>query len=155
VVADGGSEVAEETKGYIEIKASPEEILEVITDFDAYPKWAQGVKDAKVKKKDSKGRPSEVFMEAGSMGIGAKYTLKYTYKAKNGGLSWTSTEASGAVKSIRGEYVLEPEDEKKTKVTYRTTMELAISIPGFMRRQGEKMIIDTALKGLKKRVEGR
>jgi carbon monoxide dehydrogenase subunit G len=147
--------MAEETEGTIEIKASPEDVMEVITDFEAYPTWAQGVKKAEIKKKDSKGRPQEVFMEAGSMGINAKYTLKYTYKAKNGGLSWTSTDASGAVKSIKGAYELDPKDDESTKVTYRTTMELGISVPGFMKRQGEKMIIGTALKGLKKEVEKR
>jgi carbon monoxide dehydrogenase subunit G len=146
--------MAEETEGTIEIEASPEDVMEVITDFDAYPKWAQGVKKAEVKKKDSKGRPQEVFMEAGSMGINAKYTLKYTYKAKNGGLSWTSKDTSGAVKSIKGSYELDSKDGS-TKVTYRTTMELGISVPGFMKRQGEKMIIDTALKGLKREVEKR
>ncbi len=30
-----------------------------------------------------------------------------------------------------------------------------MSVPGFMKRQGERMIIDSALKGLKKRVESR
>ena len=56
----------------------------------------------------------------------------------------------GAVKSIKGEYVLE-RSTKGTKVTYRTTMELAISLPGLMKLQAEKTIINTALGGLKKR----
>jgi hypothetical protein len=94
-------------------------------------------------------------MEASSMGIGAKYTLTYTYKANRGGLSWTSKDAEGAVRSIVGEYVLEPLDEDSTLVTYRTTMELAVKLPGIMRRQAEKTIINAALGGLKKRVEDR
>ena len=93
-------------------------------------------------------------MEVGQMGVGAKYTLTYKYKANDGGLSWTSKDASGAVKTIKGEYLLEP-SKKGTKVTYRTTMELAISLPGLMKRQAEKTIINTALGGLKKRVESR
>ena len=147
--------MAEETEGSVEINATPEEILEVITDFDAYPEWASGVKKAEVKRKNSRGRPSEVWMEAGSMGVGASYTLAYSYRAKNSGLSWRSTEASGAVKAIEGEYALDPLDDGKTRVTYRTTIELAIKVPGFMKRQGEKMVIDAALKGLKERVESR
>ncbi len=146
--------MAEETEGSITINASPDQVMEVITDFNAYPKWTQGVKKTEIKKKDSKGRPAEVYMEAGSMGFNAKYTLRYSYKAKNSGLSWTSLEASGAVKSIKGEYALDG-DGDQTKVTYRTTMELGMSVPGFMKRQGERMIIDSALKGLKKRVESR
>lgn len=145
--------MAEGTEGNIEIEAAPAEVMKVITDFEAYPRWAQGVKKAEVLKTDSKGRPSEVIMEAGQMGINATYTLEYKYKAGNRGLSWTTKEASGAVKDITGEYVLEPSGEA-THVTYRLTMVPAISLGGFMKRQAEKTIINTALGGLKKRVEG-
>ena len=147
--------MAEQGEGSIEISASPADVLAVIADFEAYPAWAQGVKKAEVRKKDSRGRPSEVFFEAGQMGIGASYTLSYRYKAKDGGLSWKSTKASGAVKSIEGEYVLEPAGKGKTKVTYRLKLEPAVNLGSFMRRQAERTIINTALGGLKKRVESR
>ena len=146
--------MAEEGEGSIEIAASPADVLDVITDFAAYPTWAQGVKKAQVRKKDSRGRTNEVFFEVGQMGIGASYTLSYRYKAKDGGLSWKSTSASGAVKSIEGEYVLEPAGKGKTKATYRLKLEPAINLGGFMKRQAERTIINTALGGLKKRVEG-
>jgi carbon monoxide dehydrogenase subunit G len=145
--------MAELTEGSIEIEATPEDILAVITDFAAYPRWAQGIKKTEVRKKDSRGRPKEVWMEAASMGIGAKYTLTYTYTAKNGGLSWTSKDAEGAVRTIDGEYVLEPVGDGKTRVTYRTTMQVAVKVPGFLKKQGERMVINTALGGLKRQVE--
>jgi ribosome-associated toxin RatA of RatAB toxin-antitoxin module len=146
--------MAEQTEGSIDITATPAQIMEVITDFGAYPRWAQGVRMTKVLKRDISGRPTEVSMEAGQMGITAQYTLSYRYKARDRGLSWASKEASGAVKSIAGEYVLEPAGET-TKVTYRLTMEPAIGLGGFMRRQAERTIINAALGGLKKRVESR
>jgi ribosome-associated toxin RatA of RatAB toxin-antitoxin module len=144
--------MAEEGEGTTEIAASPVEVLAVITDFAAYPKWASGVKKAEVRKKDSKGRPNEVFFDVGQMGIGATYTLAYRYKAKDGGLSWKSTEATGAVKKIEGEYLLEPSGNK-TKVTYRLKLEPAINLGGFMKRQAERTIVNAALGGLKKQVE--
>ena len=144
--------MAEQTEGTTEIRATPAEIMGVITDFDAYPQWA-GVRSAEVKKRDSKGRPSEVAMAVSQMGFEATYTLAYRYAAKDGGVSWTTKEASGAVKDIRGEYVLEPAGDA-TEVTYRLTLDVAISLPGFLRRQAEKQVINTALGGLKKRVEG-
>ena len=146
--------MAEQTEGTNEIDASPADVMEVITDFEAYPKWAQGVRKAKVTKRDSKGRPSEVSFEAGQMGISASYTLAYRYKAKDGGIAWKSTKASGAVKSIKGEYLLEA-SRKGTRVTYRLELEPAVGLGGFMKRQAERTIINTALGGLKKRVEGR
>jgi ribosome-associated toxin RatA of RatAB toxin-antitoxin module len=147
--------MAEHTEGSIEILSTPSEIIDVITDFDAYPEWAQGIKRTEIRKKDSLGRPTEVWMEAASMGFGAKYTLTYSYRSKSGGLSWTSKDAEGVVKSIEGEYELESITDGQTKVTYRTSMELSMPVPGFMMKQGQRIIIDTALKGLKKRVERR
>jgi carbon monoxide dehydrogenase subunit G len=144
--------MTEQTEGQIEIAADPAEVLAVITDFEAYPEWATGITKSEVEKKDSKGRAAEVAFEVSQMGVGAKYTLAYSYKTKDGGLSWTTRSASGAVKDIRGEYLLEPAGDG-TKVTYRTTVELAIPMVGFMKRQAEKMIISTALDGLRKRVE--
>ena len=146
--------MAEQTKGQIEIAAIPAEVLAVITDFEAYPEWVTGMTKAAVQTKDSKERATEVSFEVNQMGVGAKYTLAYKYKAKEGGLSWTTKSASGAVKDIKGEYVLEPAGES-TNVTYRTTIDLAIPMMGFMKRQAEKVIISTALDGLKKRVESR
>ena len=49
---------------------------------------ASGVKKATVKKRDSKGRASEVAFEVSQMGVGATYTLAYRYRAGDGGLSW-------------------------------------------------------------------
>jgi ribosome-associated toxin RatA of RatAB toxin-antitoxin module len=144
--------MAEQTEGEIQIEAEPAGVLAVISDYEAYPEWADGITKTEVKKQDSKGRPSEVAFEVSQMGVGAKYTLAYTYKAKDGGVSWTTKSASGAVKDIKGEYVLEASG-KSTKVTYRTTIEPSIPMMGFMKRQAEKMIIGTALGGLKKRVE--
>jgi hypothetical protein len=82
-----------------------------------------------------------------------RYVLAYSYKANNTGVSWTSKEIEGGIKDITGEYELEELDADETKVTYRMTIDLKMKLPGFVRRQGEKAIVDGALKGLKKRVE--
>lgn len=145
--------MAERTEGSTTIDATPKDIMDVLTDFESYPEWA-GIKKVDVKKKDSKGRPKEVAMEVAQMGMEAKYTLSYTYAAKDGGLSWTTATASGAVKDLEGEYELEPAGES-TKVTYRMAVEPAVKLPGFLKRQLEKQIVNTALGGLKKRVESR
>jgi ribosome-associated toxin RatA of RatAB toxin-antitoxin module len=146
--------VAEQTEGSIEISAAPEALMAVVTDFEAYPEWADGIRGAEVVKRDSRGRPSEVAFEVSQMGIAATYTLAYRYKAASGGLSWRTKSASGAVKDITGDYSFEPVGDR-TRVTYRTTIEPAIPMIGFVKRQAEKAIIKTALEGLKERVEGR
>ncbi len=126
----------------------------MIEDFEAYPEW-NDIKTAKIEKKDSSGRASEVTMEVKAPFIGdVRYTLAYKYRADNGGVSWTSKEIEGGIKDIKGEYELDELDDEETKVTYRMSIELKMKVPGFVRRQGEKQIVDGALKGLKKRVEG-
>jgi len=144
--------MAERTEGSIQIAATPQAVMAVITDFEAYPDWADGVRSAEVTKRDGKGRPIEVAFEVSQMGIGAGYTLAYRYRPKLGGLTWTTTAASGAVKDIEGEYALESVPEG-TRVTYRASIEPAIPMMGFLKRQAERAIINAALGGLKKRVE--
>src|ERR687888_1880907 len=122
-------EMAEQTEGEIQIDAKPADVMAVISDYEAYPEWADGIKRAEVTKTDSQDRPSEVAFEVSQMGVGANYTLGYRYKAKDSGVSWTTKSASGAVKDIKGEYVLEASG-KGTKVTYRTTIEPAIPLIG-------------------------
>jgi ribosome-associated toxin RatA of RatAB toxin-antitoxin module len=146
--------MAERAEGSTTIQATPGQVMEVIVDFDSYPAWAD-VKTAEVNEKDSTGRATEVAMAVSQMGFDAAYTLQYTYAAENAGLSWTTKEASGAVKDIQGEYALEADGDDKTKVTYRVMLEPNVKLPGFIKRQIEKMIINNALGGLKKEVEAR
>ena len=56
------------------------------------------------------------------------------------------------LKAMEGAYVLRPSGAG-TEVTYRLAVDLSIPMIGMLRRKAEKVIIDTALKGLKKRVE--
>jgi carbon monoxide dehydrogenase subunit G len=146
--------MAERTEGSIDVQAPPSEVMGVIADFESYPQWAQGVKSARVESRDARGRAKEVSFHVSSAGIDAKYTLTYRYLARGTGCSWATVEASGAVRDITGEYGLEP-IPTGTRVTYRLSMEPAISLPGFLRRTAEKTIVNTALGGLKRRVEGR
>jgi hypothetical protein len=83
----------------------------------------------------------------------ANYTLAYRYAPGDGGMSWVSTEARGAVSNITGEYLLTEIDDDETKVIYRLAVDLGILLPGFVRTQGEKRVIENALEGLKRRVE--
>lgn len=143
--------MAEQTSGSTTINASPADVMAVLTDFEAYPDWA-GIKKVEVVARDAQGRASEVAMEVSQLGFDAKYTLAYQYLAGGGGLSWTTKEATGAVKDIVGAYLLKA-DGAGTEVTYEMSVEPAIKVPGFIKKQIEKQIVNTALGGLKKRVE--
>jgi len=143
--------VAERTEGSIEIEADPPDVMDVIRDFPSYPEWA-GVESAEVVEEDDDGRGSAVAFEVSQMGFSARYTLEYDYEDDDRGVSWTTREAEGAVRDVQGEYVLEPEGDG-TRVTYRLAVELAVKVPGLVKRQGERQVVKTALEGLKRRVE--
>jgi hypothetical protein len=56
------------------------------------------------------------------------------------------------MRSQEGSYEL-AETGGSTEVTYRLAVDLKVPMLGMFKRKAEKMIMDTALKGLKKRVE--
>src|SRR5512134_1805776 len=146
--------MTEQTEGQIVIEASAPEIMDVLTDYEAYPEWA-AVKSATVLERGEGGIGTRVAFEVDVPVLGrASYTLAYRYAPADGGMSWVSTEARGAVSDISGEYLLTEIDEDETKVIYRLSVELGVLLPGFVRTQGEKRVIQNALEGLKRRVEG-
>lgn len=149
--------MADRTEGTITIEAPPSAVMAGISDFEAYPEWSPEIKKVEVRDRDEQGRGSDVYYEVAAGPITAKYTLRYTYTPDDGGVTWTFVEGSG-IKDMDGEYRLEP-DGDGTLVTYTLTLDVPIPGPGFIKKrllaEGEKRIIDTALKGLKGRVESR
>ena len=145
--------MSEQTEGRTTIGASAAEIMDVLTDFEAYPQWAD-VKSVRILERGDGGLGTKVAFEVDVPVLGrASYTLAYRYAPGDGGMSWVSTEARGAVSDISGEYLLSELDDDETDVTYRLRVEIGILLPGFVRTQGEKRVIDNALERLKQRVE--
>lgn len=143
----------EHAEGSLVVDAPLPDVMEVIEAFESYPQWAD-VRSAVVKSRGEGGRPSEVAFEVDIPVLGkAAYTLSYQYAPGDTGLSWTTREAYGAIRDIRGEYLLSEVDDEHTKVTYRLAVELGALVPGFLRSEGQKRIIENALEKLKRRVE--
>lgn len=145
--------MGEHAEGSIVIEASAAEVMDVISDYEAYPEWAD-VKAAQVLRRGAGGLATEVAFEVDVPVLGrASYTLAYRYAPGDAGLSWVTKEARGAVSNISGEYLLDERDDRETEVTYRLNVELGVLLPGFVRTQGAKRVIENALERLKRRVE--
>jgi ribosome-associated toxin RatA of RatAB toxin-antitoxin module len=144
----------EQATEQVAIAASPERCFEVATDFERYPEWARDVKEARVVERDGDGRARRVAFRAGAMGHSARYTLRYEYGADPLTISW-NLEQGDIVRVLDGEYVFEPaaDDPGSTEVTYHLVVELAVPLPGFVKRRAETKIVTTALAELKRRVE--
>jgi hypothetical protein len=142
--------MAEQTTSSIVIDAPKELVMGVIADFPAYPEWAQGMKKAEVVEMGRDGRALKVHFELEAAPIKDAYTLGYDWHGDDS-VRWGLVEGK-MLKSMEGAYELRPSGSG-TEVTYRLAVELSIPMIGMLRRKAEKVIIDTALKGLKKRVE--
>ena len=139
----------EQTTSSIVIDAAPEQVMAVIVDFEDYPAWVQGMKQVQVVQRDADGRAEQVHFDLDA-GIKDAYTLAYDYEDPHT-LRWNLVDGK-LLRSMDGAYELAPSGSG-TQVTYRLAVDLAIPMIGMLRRKAEKVIIDTALKGLKKRVE--
>ena len=146
--------MAEQTTSSIVIEAGPAEIMAVIADFEAYPHWAKGVTTAEVVSTGDAGRHAgraeRVFFVLDVSPIKDEYTLAYTWDGDRE-VTWTLAEGK-MLRALDGAYVLTPRGAT-TEVTYRLALDVSIPLIGMLKRKGEKILIDTALKGLKKRVE--
>jgi hypothetical protein len=79
------------------------------------------------------------------------YVLDYTWDDDRR-VAWTLVTGQ-MQKRQDGSYTL-AETGGRTEVTYSITIDLSIPMLGMIKRKAEKVILDTALKELKKRVEG-
>jgi ribosome-associated toxin RatA of RatAB toxin-antitoxin module len=142
--------MAEQTTSSIIVDATPAQVMAVIADFPAYPEWAQGMKQAEVVEEGADGRAEQVHFELEAAPIKDSYTLAYDWQGDSA-VQWNLVEGR-MLKAMEGAYELRPSGDG-TEVTYRLAVEVSIPMIGMLRRKAEKVIIDTALKGLKKRVE--
>lgn len=135
----------------ITMTAEPAAIMDVIADFAAYPEWAGAVKSVNVTVAGEEGRAKQVQFSMDAGLLKDTYELAYKWADDGMGVSWTLV--SGQLqKSQEGSYTLKT-TPKGTEVTYTLAVDLAVPMIGVLRRKAERVILDTALKELKKRVE--
>jgi ribosome-associated toxin RatA of RatAB toxin-antitoxin module len=147
----GGSRVPDHANESTTVKADPAKIMGVIADFPKYPQWAGPVKKIEVLTEGPDGRPKSVRFHVEIMGLSDTYTNEYTWDGDRR-VDWTMSEGRSQ-KSQVGWYEMTPAGDGTTKVTYDLTVEIAIPVPGLIRRRIQGKIVDTALKDLKKRCE--
>lgn len=144
----------EQTTSSIVVDAPPPAVMAVIADFPAYPAWAKGVKTAEVRSSyagEQGDRAREVFFALDVAPVKDEYTLAYVWDGDRQ-VTWTLAEGK-MLKALDGAYVLADLGGGRTEVTYRLALDVSIPMIGMIKRKGEKILIDTALKGLKQRVE--
>jgi ribosome-associated toxin RatA of RatAB toxin-antitoxin module len=148
--------MADRTESSIDIAAQPGEVLDVIADFESYPQWATEVKKVQVLTEEGDGWADRVQFTLDAGAIKDTYVLDYEWDVQKNGtgvVSWQLVEAT-VLKAMNGSYTLAVKGRDETTVTYRLAVDVKIPMLGMLKRKAEKVIIGTALKELKKRVEG-
>ena len=138
----------------IVIDASAARIMEVITDFENYPAWATGMTASEVLSQDASGRPLDVRFVLDSPPIRDTFILRYDYRDENR-LVWSlATDQAAILKEMDGTYTIDAITKTQSRVTYQLYVDLKIPLLGLLKRKAERIIVDTALKGLKDYAEG-
>jgi ribosome-associated toxin RatA of RatAB toxin-antitoxin module len=144
--------MADQTTSSITIDGSPADVMAVIADFEAYPEWTGAVKQVEILGRDDEGRATEVHYVLDAGAIKDEYTLAYTWDGDTE-VRWTLVQGR-MLTSMNGSYTLADNGDGSTHVTYQLAVDVKIPMIGMIKRKAEKVITDTALKELKKRVEG-
>ncbi|MEJ3745262.1 SRPBCC family protein [Actinomycetes bacterium KLBMP 9797] len=146
--------MAESSTQSIVIAAPPARVAEVICDFASYPEWTEELKRVEVVEEYEDGYASQVRFTLDAGVLTDEYTLTYEYADDISRIEWHLVEPSKMQKVQDGSYDIEDNGDGTTTVTYTLAVELAVGMLGMFRRKAEKKIMDTALKQLKRRVEG-
>jgi ribosome-associated toxin RatA of RatAB toxin-antitoxin module len=142
--------MADQASSSIIIDADKAAIMAVIADFAAYPAWTGSIKKAEVVESGADGRAAQVHFVLDAGVIRDDYVLAYDWHGDDE-VNWHLVRG-GMLKGMDGTYALR-DTGGSTEVTYRLSVDLSLPMIGLIRRKAEKVIIDTALKELKKRAE--
>jgi uncharacterized membrane protein len=143
--------MADQSTQSITVDAPAADVMAVIADFPSYPQWVAAAKKVEVVEAGNDDRARQVHFVLDAGAVKDDYVLEYTWEGDRM-VSWTLVKGQ-MQKRNDGSYTL-VEKDGATEVTYSITIDLSIPMLGMIKRKAEKVILDTALKELKKRVEG-
>ena len=134
----------------IVVNAPPEKVYDIVIAYDRYPEWLPEVK--KIQTSDRKGNEVKVHYE-----VDFKIkTIRYTILAKEERpkkMSWSFIEGE-VMKDNKGSWVLEPEGEGRTKVTYNVEVAVGPLVPKSILNTLVDQSLPKMLEAVKRRVEG-
>ncbi len=137
----------------IVIRATPAEVAAVICDFPRYPEWVSATRSVEVLEEYEDGYASQVKFDLDAGLVSDEYTLAYEYAEDISRIEWHLAEPSRMQKAQDGSYDIVDNGDGTVTVTYTLSVDLAIGMLGMFKRKAEKVIMDTALNELKRRVD--
>jgi ribosome-associated toxin RatA of RatAB toxin-antitoxin module len=145
--------MADSSTASIVIDADVARVAEVVCDFTHYPEWTGALRGAEILEEYEDGYASQVRFVLDAGPLRDEYTLAYEYAEDLSRVEWRLVAPSTMQRAQTGSYDIADNGDGTCTVTYTLEVELALPMLGMLRRKAEKMIMDTALKELKRRVE--
>lgn len=145
-----GADVADSVTDRIVIAADPDTIMDVIADVEAYPQWQDRVRSVEVLDTDDDGWATRARMVVDAKLFTASFVLAYDYTPDE--MRWRLLEGDG-LRRNDGAYRLRDLGDGSTEVTYELVVEPSLPVPGMLKREAARAIVDAALRGLRDRVE--
>lgn len=142
--------MSEKSEQSIVIEAEPAAVMAVIADFERYPQWASSLTHTQVLETGPDGRARRVAFRLESGVMNDEYELEYVWRGDDR-VTWHQVRGE-MIKAQDGSYTLSPQ-AGGTFVTYSLSVDLAMPMLGALKRKAERLVMDTALKELKRYVE--
>jgi carbon monoxide dehydrogenase subunit G len=133
----------------IRVGASPQRVMEVLLDFESYPKWMSNVLETRVLKRDSRKRGKQVLFRVNAVIREVEYVLEYAYGKGTIDIGYVE----GDLRDVRASYRLEDDGEGGTLLTYTYGADVGLPLAGFMAKRLNRTVMDAALKDVKSRAE--
>ena len=146
--------MSDQTESSIGIDAPAHVVMGVIADLEAYPDWNEEFARVEVLAvgDDPDQRPLEARVVVESNPIRDTFVLDYEWDGDSE-VRWSLAEEAQVLRRMDGAYLLVDNGDGTTEVTYRLSVDLKMPMIGLLKRKAEKIVIERALRGLKKRVE--
>ena len=140
--------MADQTSASIDIAATPEQVMAVIADFEHYPEWVDSMKSAEVLT-SVRARPRRSGWCSTTRWSRTTTSWRTTGSRRRQLETGRGEAAQGDGRLVRAEAQWGQDNSD-----LHLTVDVNMPMIGMFKRKAEKTIIDGALKGLKKRVEG-
>jgi hypothetical protein len=134
-----------------DVAATPARCFAVATAFEAYPEWTSDVKQVTVLERDGLGRGKQVEFHVSGLGRRVRYVLEYDYAEAPDAFSWSMVEGD-LLRALDGRYAFAAHDGG-TRIDYTLAVDLAVPMPGLVKRRASGMIMGNALRDLQRAVE--
>jgi coenzyme Q-binding protein COQ10 len=133
----------------VELDATPDEVFEVLSDYERLPGWQGPLKSCRVLSRDAEGLGLEVEYVVDAKLREVRYVLEHSYERPH---RIGSSYVEGDFASMDGGWVLEERPGGGCRAELTLAIDPGLPIPGLMRRKINEQVLKRSVEDLRKRL---